>query len=528
MSNLDVAKSVIALACRFGADDFCVCAGSRNAPLLAVLAEARGVRLFSFVDERSAAFFALGRAKLRRRPVAVITTSGTAVAELLPATIEAHYAGVPLLLITADRPRRFRNTGAPQAIEQEGIFNAYVEQCVDIDVSSNEAASPSWSGRRPLHINVAFDEPLIDGPIPSVLFEAAEPVQSLVPPPSRRPIDEALRGFARPLVIIGGLQSAARPAVRRFALRLGAPVYAEPLSGLREDAALEPLVLRSGERILERAAFDGVLRIGEVPALRFWRDLEERHRALPVVSVSELPFAGLSRGVVVQGEVSAILDGVHIDATSPNPQTMRRDREMALRVEGLYDREPHSEPALVRALSRHIPARSRIFLGNSLPIREWDLVATRQPQEWILDANRGANGIDGELSTFLGQCDRSSPNWALVGDLTTIYDLGAPWIVGQLEADLRFVIVILNNGGGRIFSRVASLRAIDPRAREALIENEHSIHFRNWAAMWGLEYAATDGADSLPSFERGVLEVMVDQDATRRFWTAYDRLWDAS
>jgi 2-succinyl-5-enolpyruvyl-6-hydroxy-3-cyclohexene-1-carboxylate synthase len=528
MSNLDAAQSVIALACRFGAYDFCVCAGARNAPLLAVLAEAKGVRLFSFVDERSAAFFALGRAKLRKRPVAIITTSGTAVAELLPATIEAHYAGVPLLLITADRPRRFRNTGAPQAIEQVGIFTTYVEQCVDIDAASNESASPSWSGRRPLHINVAFDEPLIDGPIPTALFQVAEPVQSRVPPPSRRPIDEALRGFARPLVIIGGLLPAARSAVRRFALRLGAPVYAEPLSGLREDAALEPLVLRSGERILERAGFDGVLRIGQVPALRFWRDLEERHSALPVVSVSELPFGGLSRGVLVQGEISTVLDGVHIDAPSPNHETMRRDRAMALRIRELCDREPHSEPALVQALSRHVPAQSRIFLGNSLPIREWDLVAAREPQEWILEANRGANGIDGELSTFLGQCDRSSPNWAIVGDLTTLCDLGAPWIVGQMETDLQFVIVILNNGGGRIFSRVASLRAIDPRARATLIENEHAIRFGDWATMWGLQYAVTDRLDSLPSIERGVLEVVVDRDATRRFWTAYDRLWDES
>jgi 2-succinyl-5-enolpyruvyl-6-hydroxy-3-cyclohexene-1-carboxylate synthase len=529
ISNLDLAQSVIALACRFGAEDFCVCAGSRNAPLLAVLAEARGVRLFSFVDERSAAFFALGRAKARRRPVAIITTSGTAVAELLPAAVEAHYTGVPLLLITADRPRRFRDTGAPQTIEQRGIFSVFVEGCVDVDADSNDAASSTWSGRRPLHINVAFDEPLIDGPIPSVLFQPAEPVQSALPAPDRTAIEEAIRDVARPLVIIGGLPAGVGPAVRRFALRLGAPVYAEPLSGLREDAALEPLILRSAERILERGGFDGVLRIGGVPALRFWRDLEERHRTLPVISISELPFAGLSRdSLLLQGGISAILDAIRIDEPRPAEETMRRDREMAVRIEELFESEPHSEPALMRSLSQQIPPEARIFLGNSLPIREWDLAAIRPSREWIIEANRGANGIDGELSTFLGQCDPSSPNWAIVGDLTTLCDLGAPWIVRQLDADLRFVIVILNNGGGRIFSRVASLQAIEPRRRATLMENEHPIHFSDWVAMWGLEYAAMDGADSLPGIERGVLEVVVDQDATRRFWTAFDRLWDAS
>jgi 2-succinyl-5-enolpyruvyl-6-hydroxy-3-cyclohexene-1-carboxylate synthase len=146
MSNLAAARRVIALARELGVEDFCVCGGSRNAPLIAVID-----RAYSFVDERSAAFFALGRAKLTGRPAAVITTSGTAVAEMLPATIEAHYSGVPLIFITADRPARYRGTGAPQAIEQESIFGVYA--CRD---------AASWTRRGPLHINIEFDEPLID------------------------------------------------------------------------------------------------------------------------------------------------------------------------------------------------------------------------------------------------------------------------------------------------------------------------------------------------------------------------------
>src|SRR5437763_11337196 len=143
MTNIAEARRVIEQACALGAFDFCVCAGSRNAPLLAVVA-ASDLRIYSFVDERSAAFFALGRAKLTGRPAAVVTTSGTAAAELLPAAIEAHYSGTPLVLITADRPARFRGTGAPQAIEQEGIFGVYATASVR-------------------HINVEFDEPLLDG-----------------------------------------------------------------------------------------------------------------------------------------------------------------------------------------------------------------------------------------------------------------------------------------------------------------------------------------------------------------------------
>ena len=148
MTNIERARRLVEQVSGLGTSDFCTCAGSRNSPLLAVLGLSR---VFSFVDERSAAFFALGRIKQDGNPVAVVTTSGTAVAELLPAVVEAHYSGLPLVLITADRPQRYRGTGAPQAIEQIGIFGPYAATSLD-----------GWNRARPLHINIEFDEPLID------------------------------------------------------------------------------------------------------------------------------------------------------------------------------------------------------------------------------------------------------------------------------------------------------------------------------------------------------------------------------
>lgn len=147
MTNLAAARAVIERVRGAGVTDFCVCGGSRNAPLIAMVSG----NIYTFVDERSAAFFALGRIKRDDRPVAVITTSGTAAAELLPATIEAYYSGAPLVLITADRPARFRGTAAPQSIEQAGLLGVYA--ATDFD---------RWNRRTPLHINIEFDEPLID------------------------------------------------------------------------------------------------------------------------------------------------------------------------------------------------------------------------------------------------------------------------------------------------------------------------------------------------------------------------------
>ena len=317
----------------------------------------------------------------------------------------------------------------------------------------------------------------------------------------------------RPLVLIGGLAPDDRDRVREFALRLNAPVYAEALSGLREDADLAALHLRN-ERLLGRAGFTRVIRIGNVPTLRFWRDLDEKFSGVPVVSYSALPFRGLSRG-----DVHALEELPRsVSPVDRDEDLFARDRDLAERLDRILDVEPESELALVRALSRDLPHGARVYLGNSLPIREWDLVATRQERGFTLEANRGANGIDGQLSTFFGWCSPSAPNVAIAGDLTALYDLNAPWIVPQLDSDIEFQLYIINNGGGRIFSRVPSLRSLSEDARERLIENSHSLSFEHWAAMWSLAYNNRDAG-------RAVIEIVPDPDASRRVWDRFDELW---
>ncbi len=490
MGNVERAARLIADVRAAGVREFCVCAGSRNSPLLAVLGSS-DARLFSFVDERSAAFFALGRVKVFGAPIAIVTTSGTAVAELLPAAVEAFYSGAPLVFITADRPARYRGTGAPQSIDQVGIFGLYAETSLD-----------AWSRSRALHLNVEFDEPLIDAAVPG--GEARDRVVGLderVPPvttaPSIPPAE--LAAFSRPLVILGGLASRHHARVRAFLQDLNAPVHAEALSGLREDPSLQHIT--AGERMIARGAFDSVIRIGNVPTLRFWRDLDTNDQ--PVVHFSDLPFAGLTRGAVRPIEALPALHGKR------DEDFFARDRELAARLAAILDDEPHSELAMVRALSLQLSDRSRVYLGNSLPIREWDLVASREPRAFEHEANRGANGIDGQLSTFFGWCAPDRENVCILGDLTTMYDLGAPWIVRQLDEGMRFRIVVINNGGGRIFGRVASLRAVDADVRERIIENVHDVRFAQWASMWNID----------------VTELRPDADASKRAWQRYDALW---
>ncbi|HSP33518.1 MAG TPA: hypothetical protein VLU46_04285, partial [Thermoanaerobaculia bacterium] len=190
----------------------------------------------------------------------------------------------------------------------------------------------------------------------------------------------------KPLLLIGGLAPRDRDRLRDFALRLNAPVYAEPLSGLREDAQLAAIRLRN-ERILTTAGFTRIIRIGNVPTLRFWRDLDAA--SIPVTSYSALPFRGLSRG-----EVHPLDELPDLDPVDRDEFLFARDCKQSDALDRILDVEPESELALVRGISRDLAPGTRVYLGNSLPVREWDLVATREDRGFVIEANRGANGLD--------------------------------------------------------------------------------------------------------------------------------------
>lgn len=515
--NVQRAADLVTALADAGVREFCVCPGGRNAPLVVVLARAGGVTVRTFFEERAAAFFALGRIKAGGAPVAVVTTSGTAAAELLPAAVEAYYAGLPLVLVTADRPPQHRGTGSPQAIEQVDLFGDYAPTVFDGSSATDRLALAEWTGRQPVHVNVCFDEPLVDGSIPVLPLAPA----SWSPPPPAAgvtPVADLLRAARRPLVIVGPLDAPDRAGVREFLTRLGAPVYAEPASGLREDAALAGLALTSGEGVLRTAALDAVLRVGGVPALRLWRDLETTRRDVPVTSVSRTPFPGLTRGGLAHAAPGAALAGLTPPAAVDRAwrdELLARDRRRSAAVDALCAEAPRAEAAMIRELSRRVPAGALVYLGNSLPIREWDLAAAREPRGWHVGVNRGANGIDGQLSTFFGMCAGGRENWAFLGDLTALYDLAAPWILEQLAAG-PVRIVVVNNGGGQIFARLS------PHAE---LRNAHRRTFDHWAAMWDLAHVRWDTVPAHPDLpDRCVIELAPDPAASDRFWRAYDAL----
>lgn len=560
MKQIARAKTLIARLTQLGVEDFILCAGARNAPLVKVLGQAKGVNVLPFFDERAAAFFAVGRIQASGRPVAVITTSGTAVAELLPATVEAWYSALPLVLVTADRPSHFRGSGAPQTIEQIGIFSHYVGASWDL-VETESIHQVNLALHQPTHINICFDEPLVDeevsewwveqwGQMESMNHELSSgfnssllcfpgPLENSVPSTDHQVrINQFLTRDLRPLVIVGRLsREEDRCLVESVLLSWKLPVYLEAPSGLRESEKLCSLRLESGEGIFAGTrfaeTFNGVIRIGGVPTLRMWRDLEKKYREWPVLSFSREPFSGLGRdkrealplhcltdlplaqrgfgsqeNVVVSNE-----RGISDSSVNLINEWIRWDRQRATRLRNLLERYPRSEPGIFAALSALIPPQSLVFLGNSSPIREWDLAADWASRQLSIFSNRGANGIDGLFSSFLGASTADQENWAIIGDLSALYDLNAPWALGMARGQI-WRMVIINNFGGKIFRRMFA---------EPLFENRHCLNFQGFAQLWNLHYYQWhEVASSLANISSpSLIEIQPDLEATDLFWHDY-------
>lgn len=478
--NEELALHALQQAVDVGVREFYVCPSGRNAPLVVALKREKSLHIRYWYEERSCAFFALGRSRATKKPVAVVITSGTAVGELLPAVMEAYYSGVPLVLITADRPTRFRGTGAPQSCEQVDIFGQYAASC---DLAQ-------WAQTRPVHVNVCFEEPL------DHTYEGYPPLQVNEDHPSTSPyntfsddallLDRFLNHVSHPLVIVNRLALESQEPVCTFLQQLRAPVILESVSGLREHPSLQPFHITCTQKLWSAAKeahypIDGILRIGGVPTLRAWRDLEAKQGELHTFSISDFPFSGLSWGEMITVSLPTFFTKYALNKSFDQKQFrpwLTSDRASRFQLEKEFAKSPSTEPALFHQLSKHIPEGSLIYLGNSLPIREWDLAATFEDKGFDVYASRGLNGIDGQVSTFLGLCQPNRENWAILGDLTTLYDFAGFWASGQLP-DISFTIVVVNNGGGKIFSKMFPHEEF---------QNSHRYTFEPIAKMWGLDY----------------------------------------
>ncbi len=510
--NIESAYQILNQLHELGVRTICLCPGARNAPFVEILKNQKAFEVLTFYDERSAGFFALGRARRDEQPVVVCTTSGTAVSELVSPVIEAFYQKQPLYILSADRPKRLRGSGAPQAIEQYHLFEKHVEKTWDI--SAGDRVQLSGASQSPLHINICFDEPLIDAPLESFELKT-ENAKSVNSKERWDPLPSLSLESA--LIVVSQLNTIEKKSVEKALEHCQAPLFLEASSGLRNSKTLAPKNLLGGEKLvsqlLKSGAVKNVLRIGDVPVGRFWRDLDQLE--IPTYSLTRTGWKGTERANVFVTNLSALdLSSFQIHPWDSAPW-LKKSHELEEKIQGLLHHYPRSEPYFFKKGSENFRNLDLIYLGNSLPVRLWDLTC-HQGQSVV--GNRGVNGIDGQLSSALGQMKPGSSNLVVLGDLTTLYDFSGFWMSSYLrEKEISVQLVVVNNYGGQIFSRIFD---------NELFLNQHQLQFEPLAKMWGWNYQKLDDPSDIQKTSGLTLSEWVpNKDQTNQFWEKYDQLW---
>ncbi|GHO87327.1 2-succinyl-5-enolpyruvyl-6-hydroxy-3-cyclohexene-1-carboxylic-acid synthase [Dictyobacter formicarum] len=529
---------------RSGVQNIVACPGSRSTPLAMAIAAHPSLKVWMHVDERSAAFFALGMAKQLGRPVALVCTSGTAAANFLPAIAEAKLTHVPLLVLTADRPHELRETGAPQAIDQNRLYGTHVKWFVEVALpeATNEAlryirtladrvaALASAVPAGPVHLNLPFREPLTPAALPD---QPLPPVEQRDPilwqgRPDNTPyvrVDDASPGSisaeeiaqvaeqasatTHGLIVVGpSFDPALTAPLLQLARTLRYPILADPLSQLRGGAHDQSLIVSSYDAFLRLETFAGrfvpelIIRFGAMPVAKPFLLYLKRYADCPQIVVdaqgdwneptqlaSHMIHAHpatfceeLTTRLAQQEQALPAHDDRWLQTWLRADRMTRQTLQAAIQ-----DFQAPFEGRVFTELTDLLPPGSTLFAGNSMPIRDMDTFYWGGSQTISTLGNRGANGIDGVISSALGVSaakQSSTPTVLVIGDLSFFHDLNGLLAARLHQLDL--VIILINNDGGGIFSFLP--QAAYPAHFEQLFGTPTGLEFQPVVQMYGGTY----------------------------------------
>lgn len=540
-----------------------VCPGSRSTPLTVALASHPEVEAIPVLDERSAAFFALGLAKQRLQPVALVCTSGTAAANFFPAVIEASESGVPLLVLTADRPPELRACASGQTIDQLKLFGGYVAHFHEVGLPAATVAALRYLRQTvvhavartlapyasPVHLNLPFRDPLAPVADPAIanavkdidwpsFFSQVEPVVPVL----MSGVEPPLRPDVHGIIVVGPAQPG-EPAefaasVGELARRLGWPVLTDGLSPLRNFAETVPNLVTTYDVVLRnptaaaRLKAEVVLCLGSWPTskvLRAW--LETSDAAMWLVTTrpdNRDAMHGRTRQVAVELSALAAKVPEALDENGYQRMWARYEQKARAALDArLESTTDMFEGRATWLLSRHLPPETTLYIASSMPVRDIEYFWGPNSRKVRPLVNRGANGIDGTLSTALGVAHGSEkPAVLLTGDLALLHDTNGFLLRRKFRGGL--TIVLINNHGGGIFEHLPIAHFEPPF--EEYFATPQDVDFAKLGATYGVDYVAVRDwphfialTSALPTSGIRVLEVRTDRKrdaATRKGWFA--------
>jgi 2-succinyl-5-enolpyruvyl-6-hydroxy-3-cyclohexene-1-carboxylate synthase len=549
---------------RAGVRHVCTCPGSRSTPLALLLAAQPAMRVWVHLDERSAAFFGLGLARVLGEPVALLATSGTAAANFLPAVVEANLARVPLIVLTADRPHELRDNGAAQTIDQLRLYGSNVRWFFDLPepeatpeqvrlvraLAARAVGSATAEPRGPVHLNWPFREPLVPAQR-QVIADHRAPVVEVHNPtlaPGRELIEALRRDLARHtrgIIVCGPQADAELPAaVSRLAQRLGYPLLADPLSGARCGRHDRTSVVDAYDAFLRDAATverlepEIVLRIGALPTSKPLAQYLQRYanarqilvdpggwrEPLGIASdVLHVDPRALCDGLAAEPPASAATDwaGRWLDINAVTRRAIRRHVEA---LDELF------EGAVFAHLAGLLPDGCVLYAGSSMPVRDLDTFLPGSARALRCVSNRGANGIDGVVSSALGASAAGlGPVVLVIGDVSFYHDLNG--LLAARRHGLDLLVVLINNDGGGIFSFLPQAQA-DSDTFERLFGTPHGLDFRPFVEGYAGRFVRVRdwhafGAAVSEGLERGGLQVVEVPTHRARNVTLHRQVWRA-
>ena len=522
MPSVDTASAILSSLDALGVTHVLYCPGSRSAPFAYALeAGSFGGDARPILDERGAGFAAVGLARTGALP-AIVVTSGTAVAELAPAVLEASHAHLPLLVLSADRPGELRGVGASQATDQAGFFGTHVRASIDLEP---QEASPSLVGHLaravaaacgapsgtpgPVQINVAFRDPLT--PVRLASDSEDEAVAPFVPRPTRVvaafPVParwEDVVGPADAGLIVAG--EGASPRAREWSEASGFPLLAEPASGAWSGGGVTPFEQSLVSSLLGREV-DAVVVTGRPTLSRPIQALLARPDVRVVVVDAHAPWVDISGNAsVVVADLEPAREPIHAAQAEWSSRVREAARDAGERIESLL---ASGSGRTMLDLARAVAASTSgpLVLGASNPVRAFDL-AVPALEGRVVHSNRGQAGIDGTIATAVGIClgsgyagEASAPSGeritAVMGDLTACHDASSLALAASVGAHLD--IIVADDQGGGIFATLEHGRAASAEAYDRWFGLAQSVDYEALAAAYGVAFARADAPRELDS-----------------------------
>ena len=551
--------------------------GSRSTTMAMLFKEHEGFETYMNIDERSASFMALGIAKAHKEPTVLVCTSGSAVAHYLPAVLEAQYSGVPLIVLSADRPHTLLHVGAPQTVDQHKIFGTAVNYFEELAVpqESHYYTYPRQVARKaymkamdtkkgPVHINVPLFEPLVPE-LSRNHFEAGRSSFKVVKPnyssvfgcdnrnnlthinnaidiahgnDGTNEINDLLKRYERILILAGPqIDIDEAETIRSFGEALQAPILADPLSNVRGCSTSKVVIstydaLLAGQALWNELKPDCVIQFGQIVVSKRVQQMIASWTDVEYIEVNPTMDSMNPTGKTTMHMQASIDVFTHLHGKNNSSDTYlniwrRLDQEGKKQLSTAID-EPHCfEGRTIRELQKQIPEDGQIFVANSMTIRDFDYFWFSGESKAVLYGNRGVNGIDGTISTALGLAANGKPTYLVTGDLSLFHDLNG--LAVAKTHNLNLIIILHNNDGGGIFEYLPQKGT---KHFDYLFSTSQGLDYSGAAKLYGCGYTKISSPDELSSVlanvsqESGVhiIEIPTNREYSRELHKKYTKV----